>query len=189
MEKLVLASNNKGKLNEIRQLLSDRYEVLSLSDVGIAVDVEETGLTFEENAVIKAKAIYNLAHLPVISDDSGLVVDALGGEPGVYSARYAGEKHSDSANNAKLLQNLANIKDRTAAFVCCAVYYDGQKVISAHGRVEGSILLEPQGAGGFGYDPLFFCSEIGKSFGEASFEEKNKVSHRARAFSALIEKI
>ncbi len=189
MKKLVLASNNKGKLNEIRAILDGKYEVLSLSDCNVEIDPEETGSTFEENAIIKAKAVYDAVRMPVISDDSGLEVYSLGGEPGVYSARYAGEEHSDAANNAKLLQNLEDKADRKAAFVCCAVYYDGERTVTAPGRVEGEILYAPQGDGGFGYDPLFYSVELKKSFGLASFEEKNSVSHRSRAFKALSEKI
>ena len=189
MKKLVLASNNKGKLNEIRAILSGKYEVLSLSDCNVCVDPEETGTTFEENAVIKAKAVYDVVKMPVISDDSGLVVYSLGGEPGVYSARYAGEEHSDRANNEKLLKKMENKCDRSAAFVCAAVYYDGSKIVTAEGKVEGEILTAPQGTGGFGYDPLFYSKELEKSFEIASFEEKNSVSHRSRAFKALSEKL
>lgn len=189
MKKFVLASNNKGKLNEIRAIFKGKYEVMSLSDCNVSVDPEETGKTFEENAIIKAKAVFDCVHMPVISDDSGLVVYSLGGEPGIYSARYAGDEHSDAANNAKLLKNLEGNPDRAAAFVCCAVYYDGENIVSAEGRVEGKILFAPEGEGGFGYDPLFYSSELKKSFGTASFDEKNSVSHRARAFKLLSEKI
>ncbi len=189
MDKIILASNNKGKLAEIRQILKTKYEVLSLKDCGIKIDIEETGNTYEENAKLKAIAVYEIAGIPVISDDSGLSVNALDGEPGIFSARYAGKEHDDDANNAKLLLRLEDKADRTAAFVCCAVYYDGNRMISAFGKVEGRILYKAEGDGGFGYDPLFFCDEIGKSFGVASPEEKNSVSHRARAFAALADKI
>ena len=189
MKKLILASNNKGKITEIKKLLDGKFEVLSLKDCGIDVDVEENGTTFEENAIIKAKAIYDIAKLPVISDDSGLEVYALGGEPGIYSARYAGEGHCDADNNAKLLANMQDVEDRRAAFVCCAVYYDGINTISSEGRVEGSILYAPEGEGGFGYDPLFYSTELQKSFGVAEFDEKNSISHRARAFAKLVEQL
>lgn len=189
MKKLILASNNKGKLAEIRAVLNGRYEVLSLKDCGVTCDAEETGDTFKENALIKAKAVFDIVGLPVISDDSGLVVYALNGEPGVYSARYAGKEHSDSKNNAKLLDALAGSDDRDAAFVCCAVYYDGNRTVFAEGRVEGRILENAEGTAGFGYDPLFYSYELKKSFGAATFEEKNSVSHRARAFTLLAEKL
>ncbi len=189
MQKLVVASGNKGKIREIKALLGDKYEVVSMGELGITVEVEETGTTFLENAIIKAKAIYNLCSLPVVSDDSGLIVDALGGEPGVYSARYAGEPSNDENNNAKLLKNLEDKTDRTARFVSSVVFYDGVNTISADGVVEGEILKEKQGKNGFGYDPLFFCYDLNKSFGVATQDEKGTVSHRARAFSALKEKI
>ena len=189
MKKLILASNNKGKIAEIKKILGDKFEVLSLADCGINVDVEEDGATFEENAFIKAKAIFDIAGIPVIADDSGLVVNALNGEPGIYSARYAGEGHCDEANNAKLLANMLGVTDRSASFVCSAVYYDGKTKISTEGRVDGSILFAAEGNGGFGYDPLFYSTELQKSFGVATFDEKNQISHRARAFIALSEKL
>lgn len=189
MKKLVLASSNKDKLKEIRAILKDRFEVLSLTDCNIDTDIEETGTTFKENALIKAKAVYALTGLPVISDDSGLEVYSLGGEPGVYSARYAGNRHDDVKNNEKLLKNMNGFTDRDAAFVCCAAYFDGERTAVAEGRTEGCILTEQRGEGGFGYDPLFYSYELKKSFGEASFAEKNTVSHRARAFIALADEI
>lgn len=189
MQKLVVASGNKGKIKEIKALLGDKYEVVSMGELGINVDVEETGTTFLENAIIKAKAIYELCSLPVVSDDSGLIVDSLGGEPGVYSARYAGEPSNDENNNAKLLKNLEGKTDRRARFVSSVVFYDGNKIVSADGVVEGEILTEKQGDNGFGYDPLFFCYDLNKSFGVATQEEKGTVSHRARAFLALTKKL
>ena len=140
MKKLVLASNNKGKLNEIRAILSGKYEVLSLSDCNVCVDPEETGTTFEENAVIKAKAVYDVVKMPVISDDSGLVVYSLGGEPGVYSARYAGEAHNDKANRQLLLKNLEGVQNRRAHFATViTICYPNGDFITAKRRVEGSI--------------------------------------------------
>lgn len=187
MKKIVVASNNKGKIREFKQILSD-YEVLSLADCNISVDVEETGTTFEENALIKAKAIYEIIGVPVISDDSGLVVDALGGDPGVYSARYAGE-HNDEANNALLLKNLEDKSDRSAKFVSAVVYYDGERTLVGRGEVKGTILYEKHGDAGFGYDPLFFSTELNKCFGEATAEEKNSVSHRYRAICDLVKQL
>jgi XTP/dITP diphosphohydrolase len=188
MKKIVIASNNKGKIREFRQILSS-YEVLSLADCNLNVDVEETGVTFEENALIKAKAIYEIIGVPVISDDSGLVVDALGGAPGVYSARYAGEEHNDEANNALLLKNLENTTNRNAKFVSAVVYYDGERTLVGKGEVNGTILHEKCGNGGFGYDPLFFSTELNKCFGQASAEEKNSVSHRYRAICDLVRQL
>ncbi len=189
MQRLIVASSNKGKIKEIRMLADDRFDVVSMKDAGIDVDVEENGSTFEENALIKAKAIYELCHAPVISDDSGLMVDALGGEPGVYSARYAGSGHDDAANNAKLLENLRGKSDRSARFCSAVVYYDGNRTEIAKGYVEGKIADSPRGANGFGYDPLFIADELGKTFGEATDEEKNAISHRARALRALFKLI
>ena len=189
MQRLIVASSNKGKIKEIRMLADDRFDVVSMKDAGIDVDVEENGSTFEENALIKAKAIYELCNAPVISDDSGLMVDALGGEPGVYSARYAGSGHDDAANNAKLLENLRGKSDRSARFCSAVVYYDGNRTEIAKGYVEGKIADSPRGANGFGYDPLFIADELGKTFGEATDEEKNAISHRARALRALFKLI
>lgn len=189
MQKLVVASSNKGKIKEIKALLGKRYEIMSMSDLGINVEVEETGTTFEENAIIKAKAIYEVCGKAVVSDDSGLIVDSLGGEPGVYSARYAGEEHDDEKNNEKLLKKLEGKSDRRARFVSSVVFYDGNRLVTAEGSVEGEILPERKGSNGFGYDPLFFSYELNKSFGEATDEEKNRVSHRARAFKNLTDKL
>lgn len=193
----VLASHNAHKLAEIRAILADEFEkVLSLKDVGVEVDIDETGTTFEQNAYIKAKAIADL--LPgyaVVADDSGLCVPCLNGEPGVYSARYAGEVCDDHANNRLLLHNLHERektlpRDRNAYFVSAVVllFPDG-RYISGEGRVDGTILDEYRGNGGFGYDPLFLCTELNKTFAEATADEKNSVSHRARALAALKRKL
>lgn len=194
----VLASNNSHKLDEIRALLKDKFEhVCSLQEVNIRTDIEETGTTFEENAFIKAQTIFDMlgGKYAVLADDSGLCVEALGGAPGVYSARYAGEPCDDGKNNRLLLKNLHEResifpRNRRAYFasVVAAVLPDGRK-ISGEGRVYGEVLDEYRGNGGFGYDPLFYCEEIGKTFAEASMEEKNTVSHRARALTALREKL
>ena len=193
----VLASHNAHKLAEIRAILADEFDkVLSLKDVGIEVDIDETGTTFEQNAYIKAKAIADL--LPgyaVVADDSGLCVPCLNGEPGVYSARYAGEVCDDHANNRLLLHNLHERektlpRDRNAYFVSAVVllFPDG-RYISGEGRVDGTILDEYRGKGGFGYDPLFLCTELNKTFAEATAGEKNSVSHRARALAELKRKL
>ena len=194
----VLASNNAHKLKEIRALLADKFEkVCSLADVGIHTDIDETGVTFEENAFIKAQTIFDMlgGKYAVLADDSGLCVEALDGAPGVYSARYAGNPCDDAKNNALLLKNLHDLektvpKNRNAYFasVVAAVLPDGRK-ISGEGRVNGIILDEYRGGGGFGYDPLFYCTELSKTFAEAEMHEKNTVSHRARALAALREKL
>lgn len=189
MEKIIVASANKNKIREIGELLAGRYEAISMADAGLCFDIEETGTTFYENALIKAKAVFAAAGLPAISDDSGLCVNALDGAPGVYSARYAGEPCDDDRNNRKLLAALDGKADRSAYFCSCVVFYDGKKAISAEGRVDGVILEERRGNGGFGYDPLFFCTELQKTFGEATAEEKNAISHRARALKKLVEKL
>jgi XTP/dITP diphosphohydrolase len=186
-------------MREFEALLAEHIEgieLLSLDDVGIHGEAEETGETFGENAMIKARAAAASGYLS-IADDSGLVVPALGGEPGVRSARYAGYEGSpaerDRANNALLLKKMTGIKDRYAEFVCCiACAYPkggGEGDFLVTGRVPGEILCEPRGSGGFGYDPLFWYDELGKTFAELSPEETNRVSHRAVAVMALAEKL
>ena len=187
--KLAIATNNQHKLQEIRAILGDSFEeLLSLKDLGIDVDVEETGTTLEENALIKARAILSLSGIATLADDTGLMVDALKGAPGVYSARYAGEEHDDAKNRALLLKNLDGVKDRSAHFatVIALCYPDG-KTLTATGRVNGEILLSERGTEGFGYDSLFFSTELGKTFAEATQAEKNSVSHRGRALRAMLE--
>ena len=187
---VVLASRNKGKLKELSRLLAellgDTLELCSLDDIGFTAEIEENGTTFAANALIKARAIADLGYV-ALADDSGLAVDALDGAPGVYSARYAGAHGDDAANNQKLLCELADKADRSAAFVCvfaCA-FPDGRAPIVAEGRVAGEILHAPRGEGGFGYDPLYYYAPLGKTFAELSGEEKNAISHRARALHAL----
>lgn len=187
--KLAIATNNQHKLQEIRAILGDSFEeLLSLKDLGIDVDVEETGTTLEENALIKARAILALSGIATLADDTGLMVDALNGAPGVYSARYAGEEHNDAKNRALLLKNLDGVKDRSAHFatVIALCYPDG-KTLTASGRVNGEILLSERGTEGFGYDSLFFSTELGKTFAEATQAEKNSASHRGRALRAMLE--
>ena len=180
--KIAIATNNRKKLAEIRAVLGGFFEEMySLDDLGISVEIEETGSTLTENALIKARAILGMTGLASLADDSGLMCDALDGAPGVYSARYAGEGHDDKANNALLLENLAG-RDRSAHFcsVIALCLPDGRE-FTAEGRVDGVILDAERGEGGFGYDPLFFSPELGKTFAEASPDEKNSVSHRGRA--------
>ena len=182
--KLVLASKNQHKLVELQTILGAMgIEVLLQSDVGVDVDVEETGATFEENALLKAKAVMEASRMAAIADDSGLEVDALNGAPGVYSARY-GNLDSDQARTAYLLENMKDVPDdrRTARFVSAiaCVLPDGRQVV-VRGACEGTIIYEPTGANGFGYDPVFYVPSIGKTFAEAAPEEKNAISHRGVA--------
>lgn len=189
--KVILASNNKHKLDEIKKILTPLgYDVVSQAEAGVDIDVEETGTTFEENAALKAQAVYDLTGNAVISDDSGLEVDYLNGAPGVYSHRYAGENATDADRCAKLLSELNGVETakRTARFVCVLCFIDdkGEKLV-IRGTVEGIIGTEPKGENGFGYDPVFMYGD--RSFAELSSEEKNTVSHRADAlkkFAAAI---
>lgn len=186
-KKLIVASGNKGKLREIKDMLLD-YEVISCAEAGFTGDIEETGSTFYENALIKAKTVAEALGLPALADDSGICVDALGGAPGIYSARYAGDV-VDEHNNSLLLANLQGKKDRSAKFVCCMVYYDpvSKKIFTATGETKGYILEEPCGQNGFGYDPIFFSLDVNKCLGVADKEEKNSISHRARALKKIKE--
>lgn len=192
MPKAVLATRNAGKIAELRAILKDtRLELLGPEDVDFP-DVEETGETFEENALAKARAVSRHTGLAAIADDSGLDVSALGGAPGVRSARYAGYEHSDSANIAKLLGELAGLPDerRVARFVCVAAYVDpAGATIIASGTCEGRIVTEPRGAGGFGYDPVFVPEGHERTMAELPPEQKNAISHRGRAFRALRDQL
>ena len=189
--KIVLATNNKHKLEEIRAILDGCFEqLLSLSELGLDIEIEETGATLEENALIKAREKVRLTGMPALADDTGLMVDTLGGAPGVYSARYAGEAHDDKSNGQLLLKNLENATDRSAHFgTVIAVCYPDGSYLTAEGRVDGKIIFEERGEGGFGYDSLFYSEEIGKTFAEATPEEKNSISHRGRALRAMLEKL
>ena len=188
-KKLVVATGNKNKLREISQIFPD-YEVISQSQAGFCTEAEETGSTFAENAVIKAQAACNALSLPVIADDSGICVTALGGAPGVYSARYAGAHGDDKANRDKLLKVLKDKADRSAYFESAIAFCrPGKEPVVTTGRTYGQILKEETGENGFGYDCIFFSDDLKKSFGIASAEEKNAVSHRYRALIALKEKI
>lgn len=196
MRKIVVASNNKHKIEEIKSILKDlNIEVLSLNDVGITIEVEETGSTFMENAYIKAREIFNLLRekdYSVLADDSGLSVDALDGAPGVFSARFSGEHGNDSKNNEKLLKLMESVPDdkRSAQFICAMVLINGENdIVKVIGEVEGTILREESGNGGFGYDPLFFTKRYNKTFGELTPEEKNLISHRGNALKKLKEEL
>ncbi len=186
--KIAIATNNQNKLKEIRAILGSFFdEVLSLKDLNIDIEIKETGSTLTENALIKARTIRDLTGLTTLADDSGLMVDALDGAPGVYSARYAGEDHDDKKNNTLLLKNLEG-KERTAHFcTVIAVCFSNGEELTADGRVDGTILEEERGNSGFGYDPVFYSPEIGKTFAEATASEKNTVSHRSRALHNMLD--
>lgn len=197
--KIVLASRNKKKIEELRALLCEEIEnieILSLDDIGYVGDIEENGTTFEENALIKAR-VAATSGLIGVADDSGLSVDALGGEPGVYSARYAAKchfagDHDDEGNNQCLLHNLRDVPDneRGGAYVCAVacVFPDGREFV-VRGEARGILLCEYHGTGGFGYDPLFFFPQFGKTFAEVTPSEKHSVSHRGKAIRAFAKKL
>lgn len=186
-EELIIASNNKNKVKEIKSILGGYFKnIYSLEEKNINVEIEETGSTFEENAIIKAKYITKLTGMVALADDSGLEVEALGGAPGVYSARYAGEPCNDKANNKKLLNEMKNIENRNAQFTSViALTFPNGKILTACGHTSGKVLCEEVGTGGFGYDPLFFSYDLKKTFGVATSEEKNTISHRSRALENL----
>ena len=189
MTKILIATKNDGKAREYCKLFEPKgIEVITLKDLNEQVEIIENGKTFSENALIKAQTLTDKLNIPVLADDSGLVVDALNGAPGIYSARYAGD-HDDEANNKKLLEALKKVPDekRTAPFHCSIVATAPDKTpLEANGDVYGLIAHEKHGEDGFGYDPLFYYPEFGKTFGEIGMEEKNKVSHRAKATENLL---
>ena len=189
---LVVATGNKHKLQEIQAIFKD-VRVISAREAGYLGDPEETGATFEENAIIKARAAADALNLPALADDSGLCVAALGGAPGIYSARYAGGHGNDKKNREKLLAELGDEKNRAAYFrsaaALCFPQSMGGKTVTATGDTHGRILTREEGENGFGYDCLFYSDDLCKSFGVASAEEKNAVAHRFRALTALKEKL
>ena len=183
---LVFATNNRHKLDEVAYKIKDKLRLLTLEDIGCTEDIEETGLTFEENASIKSRYIYDKYHLNCFGDDSGLIVDALNGEPGVYSARYVGEHGNHAANIKKVLEKLDGIQNRKARFVTViSLMWNGEEHLF-EGIVEGVIRHQPTGNGGFGYDPIFQPEGYDITFAEMSMDEKNRISHRARAVEKLI---
>ncbi len=184
---LIIASNNKHKIAEIKDILSEEFdEILSMGEVGIFEDIDETGATFKENALLKAKYVSNKLRCAVLADDSGLEVDALGGAPGVYSARYCGHHGDDEANNDKLLEEMKGIENRQARFTCAiALVRPGEKELVAEGYCPGEIIYERRGSGGFGYDPLFYMDYLGKTMAELDSEAKNKISHRYKALMEM----
>lgn len=194
MKKIVLATNNQGKVKELQNLLADAgFNVIAQSEYQVP-DADETGLTFVENAILKARHTAQLTGLPSIADDSGLAVDALSGAPGIYSARYSGEGATDQKNNQKLLDALKNIADdkRSAYFYCALVFMrhaNDPTPIICLGKWNGVILKQPSGQGGFGYDPLFYVPELGCSAAELTREQKSQISHRGQALKLLMEKL
>ncbi len=189
MKKIILASNNKGKIAEVKEILKDmNVEVISMKEAGLDVDIEENGSTFEENALIKAEAIMKMTGEITIADDSGLEVDYLNKEPGIYSARYMGHDTSYDIKNNAIIQRLEGVKgtDRSARFVCAmaVVFPDGKNII-ARGTMEGLIADKPMGENGFGYDPIMYLPEYQKTSAQLSSEEKNKISHRGKALEKL----
>ncbi|WP_081638349.1 XTP/dITP diphosphatase [Bacillus halotolerans] len=189
MKEAIIATHNPGKVKEFKEILEPKgYEVKSLAEIGFTDEIEETGHTFEENAILKAEAVAKAVNKMVIADDSGLSVDNLGGRPGVYSARYAGEQKDDQANIDKVLSELRGIEkeQRTARFRCAlAVSIPGEETKTVEGHVEGYIAEEPKGEYGFGYDPIFIVKDKDKTMAELTSDEKNKISHRADALKKL----
>ena len=192
-DKIIFATSNEGKMKEIRMILADlNREVLSLKEAGIQADIVEDGKTFEENALIKARTVHKHTGALVLADDSGLEVDYLGGEPGVYSARYMGEDTSYDIKNRSIIDRLDQAvgTQRSARFVCAivAVFPDGEEAVTL-GTIEGEIAIEPKGDGGFGYDPIFFVPEFGATTAQLTPKQKNQVSHRAKALKEMKEVI
>jgi XTP/dITP diphosphohydrolase len=193
MKKIIFATSNAGKLKEIREILGDLdVEVLSMKEAGIDVDIVEDGKTFEENALIKARAIRDLTGCPVLADDSGLEVDALNKEPGIYSARYMGEDTPYDLKNANIIERLSGLEggERSARFVCviAAAFPDGTEE-TRRGTIEGQIAKAPAGENGFGYDPIFYVLEYDCTTAQLSSEQKNEISHRGKALRAMKEVI
>lgn len=182
---LVFASNNPHKLSEIRRIAGDRFVILSLSDIGCHDDIPETGSTLEENSLIKARWVKDKYGKDCFADDTGLMVDALDGAPGVYSARYAGEHCSPEDNIRLMLKNMEGVANRAAHFRTVVTLIEGDEVNTFTGIIEGDIATERDGSSGFGYDPIFIARESGKSFASMSADEKNAISHRGRAIAKL----
>lgn len=193
MDKIIFATGNAGKMKEVREILKDlNVEVLSMKEAGIQADVEENGKTFQENAVIKAREIMKISGEVVLADDSGLEIDYLNREPGVYSARYMGEDTPYSVKNANLISRLEGVPEekRTARFVCAiAAVLPGGRELTTRATIEGRIGYEEKGEGGFGYDPIFYVPELKKTTAELTGEEKNLVSHRGKALQLMKEEL
>jgi len=190
--KILIGSNNIGKIKEYRNLLGPRFNLISLHELDLELDVEETGRTYAENALIKLNALKDKSNIPILTDDSGLEVRALGDKPGIFSARYSGKNATDKSNVDKLIKELSNSSDFSAKFVCTIAFFDPKNKLSevvCTGECKGDIILERRGNSGFGYDPIFYIKELDKTFAELSEDEKNLISHRAIAVKELLKRI
>lgn len=185
--KIIFASQNKGKVREVKAIFNNsHFKVFSLYDLGNNMEIEETGLTFRDNALIKAKAVFEYYKVPAVADDSGLEIEQLDGRPGVISARYAGESCTFEDNNFKVIKELTGMPEpHRAKFISTALFYDGENIIEAVGELPGQIIKEQRGTEGFGYDPIFIPDGYDKTIAELDFDEKNKISHRAKSFNEL----
>lgn len=191
MPDLIFASRNNGKIKEVKDILSvTGLKIISLLDLNDDEDIIEDGMTFEENAIKKAYHVFNKYKIPVIADDSGLVVDQLNGQPGVHSARYSGPNATDELNNQKLITELTLLPEpHHAKYVCSAVFFNGENYLTSEGEEKGIIILDAKGSNGFGYDPFFIPENYSVTMAELDPSEKNKISHRAKAFNKLKEQL
>jgi XTP/dITP diphosphohydrolase len=191
LHKIIFASRNSGKIKEVKDILSDTaFEIVSLLDLNDDENIIEDGMTFEENAIKKVSHVFNKYKIPVIADDSGLVVDQLNGEPGVFSSRYSGLNATDTQNNIKLIEELKHLPEpHHARYICSAVYYNGEEYLTTEGEERGIISLNAKGTHGFGYDPLFIPENYSVTMAELDPSEKNKISHRGKAFNELKKKL
>lgn len=189
--KIIFATKNEGKVREVVDIFTDtNFKITSLADLDNNIEIEENANTFEGNAKIKANVVFEKFKLPVIADDSGISLEQLGGRPGVFSARYAGENATDDDNNNKLINELeAYSEPHPAKYICASVYFDGINSITGYGEIKGKIIKTPRGTNGFGYDPYFVPDGYHNTMAELSPEEKNSISHRAKAFNQLKENI
>ncbi|PIF01962.1 MAG: non-canonical purine NTP pyrophosphatase, RdgB/HAM1 family [Paludibacter sp.] len=189
MKEIIFATHNQHKLEEVQTILKKEYNVIGLNSLNFDEEIEETGTTLEKNAQLKAETIFNKFQINCFADDSGLEIEALNGEPGIFSARYAGEPADSQKNMQKVLDKMQNISNRKAKFRTVIAYKTKEKILFFEGSVEGQILTEKRGNGGFGYDPIFMPKGYDKSFAELSSEEKNRISHRAIAIKKFINYI
>lgn len=191
MKKIIFATGNAHKLKEVREIFADtNVELLSLNDFSIVPDIIEYGETFKENSLIKVRKVFGFFNIPAVGDDSGLTVEQLNGAPGVFSARYSGEDATYESNNQKLLKELEKFPPpHKASFICTASYFDGETTITAFGKLEGEIVQEYRGQNGFGYDPIFKPEGYETTLAEITLAEKNRISHRGKAFRELKEKL